>query len=107
MFSSSCPDTHKEEPEINVHLSVYKNMFQLLMEIKEVWPSCFSLISFESCNSAVCVEQFGGKCSLAKTLRIQIIRIIVIIIINDILLNRKQGNVILWKQEAGLNKHPF
>lgn len=41
-------------------------MFQLLMEVKEVWPPCFSLISFESCNSAVSVEQFGGKCSPGK-----------------------------------------
>lgn len=77
-------------------------MFQLLMEIKEVWPSCFSLISFESCSSAASVEQFGGKCSLAKTIRMQ-----TIIIINNIMLNTKQGNVTLWKQEAGLNKHPF
>lgn len=23
------------------------------------------------------------------------------------MLNTKQGNVTLWKQEAGLNKHPF
>lgn len=26
---------------------------------------------------------------------------------NNIMLNRKQGNVTLGKQEAGLNKHPF